>query len=149
MLYKAVQLIYYGLQQMEIFGLSLSFLLNFSLVIDLIIMMKYPFSDKSKYMSKYLLVSFGGAFLFSLGVTNELTNKATTVTFQWLLLLIWIGFLIAGTYSIVTARLVLSKPGISISGSARRLILVRHTTGIILYTICNLYVFVYILLSAS
>jgi hypothetical protein len=61
---------------MEIFGLTLSFLLNFSLVIDLIIMMKYPFSDKSKYMSKYLMVSFGGASFLSLAVTNELTNKA-------------------------------------------------------------------------
>lgn len=48
---------------------------------------------------------------------------------------------ILGLYSIYEAYRVLSKPGIS--GAARTLILRRHATGIIVFFVCNFYVYAF------
>ncbi len=46
-----------------------------------------------------------------------------------------------GLYSIFEAYRVLSKPGIS--GAARTLILRRHATGILVFFVCNFYVYAF------
>ena len=109
-------------------------LLNCCLIIDLYFMMSMPFVDKSKYMKIYILVSFIGAT--GLAFLLQFTNFS-----WWIILFIFFYTLFGGASSIIYAYCKLSKPGIS--SSIRSLILRRHTLGIIVFFVSNLYVFFY------
>ena len=109
-------------------------LLNCCLIIDLYFMMSMPFVDKSKYMTIYIFVSFFGASCLS--TLLQFTNFS-----WWIILFIFFYALIGGVSSIIYAYCKLSKPGIS--SSIRSLILRRHTLGIVVFFISNLYVFFY------
>jgi hypothetical protein len=109
-------------------------LLNCCLIIDLYFMMSMPFVDKSKYMTIYIFVSFFGASCLS--ILLQFTNFS-----WWIILFIFFYALIGGVSSIIYAYCKLSKPGIS--SSIRSLILRRHTLGIVVFFISNLYVFFY------
>ena len=68
--YEALYSDYIGTQAIDVFGLFMSFGLNFCLVLDLIIMIKYPFSDKNKFMVRYLTFVPLTALIFSIGLTT-------------------------------------------------------------------------------
>jgi hypothetical protein len=51
--HRALFLQYGNILFMESFGLFLSIFLNYCLIFDLFIMIRYPFSDKAKYMTLY------------------------------------------------------------------------------------------------
>jgi hypothetical protein len=123
------------------FGLFSTFSLNFCLIIDLIKMMRDPFSDKEKYMNYYLIispiVSLGLAIWSQMLVQNQDNSPITSyIIFIW-----FISMFTLGIYSVYLAHKVLSKPGIS--GAARNLILKRHVITISIFFICNIYIFAY------
>ena len=55
---------------LECLGLFLSFTINFCLIIDLIKMMRDPFSDKMKIKNYYLLGSTLFSFFMAITVTD-------------------------------------------------------------------------------
>lgn len=104
-------------------------------------MMKYPFSDKSKYMVKYLSLSPVVALIMSVGLTTQLVNGAQDVFMAKISFVAFLFLYATGIYSCYLAYKMLTKPGIS--ACVRSLILKRHTAGISVFFICNLYVFAY------
>ena len=74
--YRALWVQFLGVQTIEIFGLAWNASLNFCLMFDLITMMKSPFSDKRKYMLKYLVISSLVAFFLAIGCTIEITDHS-------------------------------------------------------------------------
>ena len=125
---------YQGSLFFECFGLFLNMACNFCLIFDLVIMIKQPFSDKSKFMTKYQWGSILSAFIVSTyWVTGQWYQSGIYWSFQVFLIVIYLF----GFYSIIEAWRVLSRPGIS--GSARTLILRRHATGIFIFQVCNIY----------
>jgi hypothetical protein len=142
-LYRALYIDFISVQTIEIFGLGLSASLNFCLILDLIFMMKSPFANKGQYMTKYLLISPLVAFAFAIGVTIQTLNSKKNKVMFWLISIVYIAIYTTGIYSIFIANQMLSKPGIS--ASVRKLIMKRHTAGIILFIVCNLYTLGYCL----
>ncbi len=126
---------------MESFGLFLSIALNYCLIFDLFIMIRYPFSDKSKYMTLYQWGSVIAATIISVVFVVQFRIEETSYSSDWIIQFMFIFQFLVGIYSIYKANVVLNKPGIS--GSARKLILRRHTTSIVVFFVCNLYIFIF------
>lgn len=122
----------------ECFGLFLSFAFNFCLIIDLIKMMRDPFSDKEFLMRLYLIVCPIFSVSMSIGLTSINITNRNSLAVAWIFLLSFIIMIILGIFSVYLANSVLNKPGIS--GSARSLILKRHVSTLSLFFICNLYI---------
>ncbi len=133
-IYNALFYLYGAMQFIESFWIFLSMSLNGCLIFDLIIMIKYPFSDKRKFMHTYLLVTILASSL--LAVTLEYLDSPWNYIFTVYILLFFFGF-----YSLIHAYLVLSKPGIS--AGCRNLIFKRHAASILVFFLSNLYVFAY------
>jgi preprotein translocase subunit SecY len=126
---------------LECFGIFFSFSLNFCLIIDLIKMMRDPFSDKEKFMRHYLIITPTISFLIAGWFTFILAEGKNSKGSSIVIFIAFIIMFFLGIYSIVLANEVLNKPGIS--GAARLLILKRHAATISIFFICNLYVFVF------
>lgn len=72
-------------QYMESFGLFLSFALNFCLIFDLLIMMRFPFSDKNKYMTKYQLFSVISSLAVSVFFVYEANVEDSSTFIDWVI----------------------------------------------------------------
>jgi len=97
----------------------LSFFLNIALCVDLILMIKYPFSPKESRMWKYLLICYllsigPGSSYFYLnlheyeGVKRSVALMQGFVTFACM-----IAFIFFAVFSITYAFMKLAQPGIS------------------------------------
>lgn len=75
--------------------------LNGCLIFDLIIMIRYPFSDKRKFMNTYLFTTFASSLTLSMAL--EYLDSPWTYIFA-----IFIGLFLAGFYSLILAYRVLS-----------------------------------------
>lgn len=128
--YNSLRVLWISVEWIQAWTLLLSACLNFSLIIDLIIMIKYPFSDKRTYMSQYI----GGSVMYA---TFWATYFLWFDNDLWVVLISFVTLYIVGVYSFIYSYRALSKPGIS--GAARNLVLKRHSTGILLYVVTNFY----------
>ena len=120
-----------------LFGLWFAYCLNLCLVIDLVIMIKYPLSQKDKFMKIYFLISFMFSMVVSLSVGFTATAEAAEFN-NLISLIAYILLWSAGAWSIYYAVRRLTKPGIS--GSERSLVLYRHAIGILIFLLTNFYV---------
>ena len=140
--YRALYQCYFNTQMIEILGLLLSATFNLCLIYDLITMLQSPFADKKQSLRKYLAFCIPFSMILALASTHELLDsKSQYKFFGTFFALFYIFVYLIGLYSCYLAYKILSKPGIS--GSLRSLILKRHTAGIILFQVCNLYVLVF------
>lgn len=87
-------------------------------------------------MAKYQFGSMISSILVSIIWVYKSRVEAGS---YWTIQIIFITQFLSAIYSIFEAYRVLGRPGIS--GSARTLILRRHATGIIIFFVCNIYVF--------
>lgn len=84
-------------------------------------MMKYPFSDKQKFMKIYQIGSFTFSLILSIVFTAELSHKKiensslTATPVAWVFFLTMVSTYILGMFSIVKAHQTLSKPGFSLA----------------------------------
>lgn len=62
---SAMMTLYNSIQWIEFFGLYLSLCLNICLMIDLVLMIKFPFGGKESRMNKYVFISFTSALCVS------------------------------------------------------------------------------------
>lgn len=114
--------------------------LFYCLTVDLYLMIKFPFDDKQKRMKSYLLLSFGIS-LFVSAVTTGVTISSQLSKY-WPLYFFEIAYTAIFFGAIVSTVICwskLSKPGIS--GAIRTTILKRHIFAILLYLVCNFYIF--------
>lgn len=86
-------------------------------------------------------MSILGAFIFSISLTSQLYDESGAVFVASVIFCMFLMIYIIGFYSMFQAYFMLTKPGIS--GSVRNLILIRHTAGILVFFICDLYVFAF------
>jgi len=89
-------------------------------------------------MKIYLLVSVIFSIFMALDTAIVTMNYKSEVFSYGMLSFAYLLIICSGIYSIAFAYLRLSKPGIS--GSARSLVLKRHTLGIIIFCSTNLYI---------
>ena len=68
----------------ECFGLFLSFAFNFCLIIDLIKMMRDPFSDKEFLMRLYLIVCPIFSVSMSIGLTSINITNRNSLAVAWI-----------------------------------------------------------------
>ena len=73
-LFRALYIQYLSVQTFEYFGVLLTFSLNFFLIFDLVMMIRHPFSDKSRYMVWYLSLSTVFAILVSFTYTFQIQD---------------------------------------------------------------------------
>jgi hypothetical protein len=99
-------------------GLWLTLLFNCCLIIDLIIMVRDPFSSKEKYMTIYWIASLSISFtLVTIMINFAAKNLRFDVWTGWIMCAVFSWLYVFGFFSIFYAYLKLSKPGIS--GTAR------------------------------
>ena len=135
---KVMVTLYNSIQWIEFFGLYLSLCLNICLMIDLVLMIKFPFNSKDKRMTRYIVVSMISAVLVSSFLVHSIVENFSINGF--IVFVSGYCFLIViGIYSSTYAYKKLSKPGIS--SEIRSLVLKRHIIAVSLYIILNLYVF--------
>ena len=118
----------------ETFCLMMNYGLNYGLILDLLFMIWYPFSDKSAFMMTYQVSSFVWVCFWTL--CFHYSSRDT-----WYIQFMFMSLYLAAAYSIFFGKKALSKPGIS--GAARNLVRKRHVAGIIMYIVTSLYVVVH------
>ena len=125
----------YSYNTMVIFCYVLSLNLNICVCIDMVLMIKNPFTKQMTRMKPYLFFSFVGAVV---AVAIQLLAKENDKVNQSIELFVFIIFATAGVISTFTAFQMVRKPGVSIE--VRKLILSRHVGYTVLYLICNLFI---------
>ena len=122
-----------------IVAMSMSICLNTALCVDLILMVRYPFNNKESRIYLYLGVS----------LLISIITGIFAVFVAYNLVLLWVGALIQ---IIVTSLFVISfigsicytyskLRGPGMSKQVRNLVLNRHVATMLIYLICNTYIF--------
>ena len=123
----------------EVFWLYMACALNTCLCFDLILMIKYPFAKKEKFMTWYLVVSTILSLLIALRLRFEIVGKVYVST-NMLLLISYAIFCIAGVTSSILAFKFFSRPGMS--REVKSLVLKRHISCIVFFFVMNQYVMI-------
>ena len=130
-----VQRYAYFLETSKVFCYVSSLCLNVCVCIDLVLMVKNPFTKQSSRMTCYLYGSIIGGSLVTLGEVFSLHREIASEIIE---LTAYSIFILTALFSSVTACRMLTKPGVSIE--LRKLMMSRHMAYTILYATCNLFV---------
>ena len=122
-------------ESLKVFCYVTTLNLNICVCIDMVLMIKNPFTKQTSRMKYYQILSiFGGLVAIIvelLSVHKEFVNQAIEL---WCYSI----FLITGFGSIITSCRMLSRPGVSIE--VRKLIISRHISYFLLYATSNLFI---------
>ena len=119
---------------------SMSLCLNTALCIDLILMVRYPFDKKENRVIVYLVVSGVISVLIAFGTVIFTLSPALVGTGILLQAIVTSVFVITFVTSVCYTCSKLSGPGMS--KEVRGLVLNRHIATMVIYLVCNLYVFI-------
>jgi len=133
--YQTLYLAYFS----EVFWLYMACALNTCLCFDLILMIKYPFAKKEKFMTWYLVVSTLLSLIISLRLRYEIAGSVF-ISSNILFIISYAIFCIAGITSSILAYNFFSRPGMS--REAKSLVLKRHISGIVFFFVMNQYVMI-------
>jgi hypothetical protein len=123
----------------EVFWLYMACALNTCLCLDLILMIKYPFAKKEKFMTWYLVVSTVLSLLIAVRLRVEIVGKVF-ISSNILFLISYFVFCMAGVTSSIFAYKFFSRPGMS--REVKSLVLKRHISCIVFFFVMNQYVMI-------